>query len=185
MILIFIGFFLFLSIHLLTLSKAMRSTLVSKFGLNSYKAVFSLISLLGLSFMLTARFDAGEYVKDLNLTFYSLRVPIMVISNILIISAYIPNNHLKKFFKHPMLIGIMLWSFSHFMFNQHMNHLLMFMAFFVFSVIMTVGLIYRDRFETIQVCAKPVNTLMSLVLGTGIYLVFLFLHGHIAGVELI
>jgi uncharacterized membrane protein len=182
---IILGCIIFLTIHLLSLCPTKRSLLIDKFGLNKFKGVYALIAFLGLILMLTARFSSGEYVKDASDIFYELRFFLMYLALVFIVAAEIPANHIKKFSRHPMLIGISIWSFSHFMVNQHLNHLILFSFFFFFSLIMLFGIIVRDKQKIFEVQANGKMTSLTLLVATVAFVFITFFHGFIAGIDLI
>jgi uncharacterized membrane protein len=131
------------------------------------------------------RLDPGIHIKEANLFFYEYRAYLILIANILIVSAYIPNNHVKKFIKHPMLLGILVWSFSHIMFNQNLNHLILFSTFSIFSILMIIGINLRDKkIKTKSISFKYRSTFIVLTLGITCYTISFYTHKYIAGVSI-
>lgn len=185
MIYIILGCILFLAVHLLSLFPARRAYLIEKYGVKKYKGSYSLVALLGLVLIFTARFNGGDYVKDASLAFYEYRFALIYVSLLFIVAAEVPNNYIKKFSKHPMLIGISLWSFTHFMLNQHLNHLVLFLFFFIFSLIMLVGAIIKERKVKSVIPASAKGTALTLIVTTIVFTVITYFHGFIAGIDLI
>jgi uncharacterized membrane protein len=180
---IIFGFIIFLGVHLVSLSKLRKDKLLERIGEKKYKLIYSLLAFIGLSLMLFARFNSGEVHKTINFFFFKNIQTIMLIANILIISAYIPRNHFKKWFKHPMLLGILIWSFSHLMINQHLNHTVFFTSLFLFSLIMIFGILKRDGLIKTQ--AKVKNSIICLCAGIVVHGILLYSHAYIAGVNII
>jgi uncharacterized membrane protein len=182
MVYIIIGFIIFTAIHILTLATTERLKLINKYGEVRYKLVFSLISLIGLSLMLYARFDSGHFIKESNEFFYHFHKEILYIATILIVAAYIPKNSIKKYLKHPMLIGIGIWSFTHILINQHLNHILLFTSFLLFSFIMLIGLIKREPTKKLK--AEVKYDFLTIILGTISYYTIVITHKYLAGIPL-
>ncbi len=180
-----IGFSIFLGIHLITLIPRYREALITKFGETRYKLGFSLFALSGLGMMLIARFYAGEYIKPANSMAYGLKDPLMYFSILLLVSAEYKDNYVKAFFKHPMLLGIGIWSSAHILFNQHLNHILFFSFFSFFSAFMLIGVVLRDRKRRVLVKTPKIkNTVISVVLSVLVFIVIKKSHIYIAGVNI-
>jgi len=135
---------MFLGIHMLGLIPNTRSLLVQRYGENKYKGIFALIAGIGFALMLIARFDSGPIHKDISIFFYQNASGIMLLSLILIISAYLPANHYQKYLQHPMLVGILMWSSTHYLMNIHLHHSMFFFPLSVFAILMFIGLMKRD-----------------------------------------
>jgi uncharacterized membrane protein len=174
--LIVLGFFIFMGVHCVSLTPSLRNRIILKSGIQKFKAVYSLIAAIGLGLLLISMFKPGEYVKEMNIDFYNTRIGLLLMANILIIAGNIPNNHIRKYLKHPMLMGIFIWSFAHYMFNQHQNHLIFFASFSLFSIIMLVFIFIRDRNNTVSIKASFKMT--SLVITAAIILNTALLYGH-------
>ncbi len=180
---ILIGFVVFLLIHLVSIVPTLKESLVFKYGEKKFKASYALISALGFSLMLIARFNSGPSHKLINAFFYENIHGFMLIANILIVSAYIPNNHFKKWIQHPMLLGIFIWSFSHVMINNHLNHTLFFGSLAIFSIIMFIGLIKRDGVVKYRTELK--FDLLCFLIGAISHGIIMYSHKYIAGVKII
>lgn len=186
MIIILIGASLFLGIHLLSLKTTMRTQLIAQLGLVKYKLIYSLFALTGLLMLFVARFQSGGYIKDGSLFFFNNRDFLLLIATILIVSADIPGNHIRKTLRHPMLLGIIIWSFTHFMMNQHLNHLIFFASFFFFSIIMLVGIIIRDKnIQRPKEIASTKKTVIATIAGIIVFSLIVYFHKFIAGYPLV
>lgn len=134
MTLLVIGVIVFFGLHMLP-SLAVRETIVSKLGANSYKIGFSLISLTGLILIILG-FRAAEFVPlwDPLPSGRMAAFALMPIALILVCSADAPNN-IKRFVRHPMLIGITLWAAVHLLANGDLASTIIFASFLAFSII--------------------------------------------------
>lgn len=183
--LIIFGFIIFLGVHCVGLVPSLRNKLSKKYGEKLFKTLFSMTAAVGMALLLVGVFKPGLYVKEMNLLFYNLRTPLMLTANILIIAGNIPNNHIRQFFRHPMLLGILIWSFSHFMLNQHMNHLIMFTSFSVFSLIMFIGILIREKNTHIKNKPSFKLTLLVLILGNVAHFTLAYGHKYFVGIKVI
>ena len=180
-ILILMGLIIFTLIHTIPFFKVKRSGLIERLGIKKYKIYFSVISATGLSLMLIARFVPGEIHKEVNFFYYDNINLLMLIANVLIISAYIPKNHFQKYLKHPMLLGILVWSFVHYQVNTNINHSLLFLSFVFFSTFMLIGSILRDGFKLSEEKVFLKNTSLTILSGIIIFIILLNTHLYIAG----
>lgn len=178
-ILIVFGIIVFLGIHLIPLYPKVRNSLTKKMGEVKYKVVFSLISLSSLSLMFTARFIPGQIHGEISLVFLKNINVLMLIANLLIVSAYIPKNHFKKYLRHPMLIGIFIWSTAHFQINNNLNHNILFIGLMIFSIIMFCGLIKRDG--KVDINANFKYNIIAIILGIVSYVAIFYTHGLLIG----
>lgn len=179
-----------MGIHIIPLFPQLRGRIIDFLGITPYKIIFSIIATFGILLLFLSRFEMGEYYKDPSEIFFNYRYQIIFFANFLICSAYIPNNHIRYFFKHPMLIGLIILSFAHFMFNEHFNHLMSFIGLSIFSLIMLIGVIIRDK----SFIKKKVNTnkkvsvgytILTLIVSLISFKILILLHHYIAGVKLL
>jgi len=182
-LIIILGFIIFFAIHMVSLSHDTKESLILKLGPNKYKGIYAAIAALGFSLMLVARFDSGDIHKLINVFFYENIHAFMLVANILIISAYIPRNHFKKWLHHPMLLGVFIWSFSHVMINQHLHHTLFFGSLIIFSVVMFLGLIKRDGL--LKQSASIFNSFLCLAAGLLSHVIIMYSHQYLAGIKII
>jgi uncharacterized membrane protein len=180
--LIVLGSILFCAIHFVSLSKRVTQKL-KRILSTRYKALYALIAGIGFSMMMLMRFNTGTLHKESWSFMHDYIHPVMLMANIFIVSAYVPGNHFKKLLEHPMLVGIALWSGSHFLLNEHLHHSLFFGVMFVFSIVMIIGLLKRDGHT--QKAAKLSATALSITLGIICFALIMLGHGHLSGVELI
>ena len=106
--LLILGIIIFFSIHLVPISP-LKKILINRLGENKYKGLYSLIALVGLLIIIYGFghavfhpvWDPLPYSREITLA-------LMPISMVLLAAANVQTN-IKKFIKHPMLIGIFIW----------------------------------------------------------------------------
>ncbi len=93
-----------------------------------------------------------------------------------------PVGRIKATVRHPMLIGVILWSAGHLMTNGDQASVLLFGAFLVYAVVDLISALGRG--EPAPVATKPMADLIMVVAGTALYVLFvLFLHRAFFGVS--
>jgi len=175
----------FIFIHVISLSPKVRSSLIKRFGIGRFKALYSVIA--GVSFTgmyVLLRQSGGEDLFPINEFFIENIFYFMPTVSILIVAAYIPNNHLRIWLRHPMLIGLSIWSLSHLMINGQIDQVLFFAGMLFFCSLMIFGILKRDGLSKITRGSLLADTLV-VALGTAMHFTIYYLHEYIAGVKLI
>ncbi|MFD2231034.1 NnrU family protein [Alkalimarinus sediminis] len=182
--LLIIGLSTFFLVHLLPSTPTLRSTLVGKLGELPYKAVFSVISLIGFALIVWGKAEA-EFIPVwqppvmLAVVTKLMMLPAMV----LLIAAYLPSN-IKKHIRHPMLLGVFLWAVGHLLINGDMASILLFGGFLSFAVIDMASA--NARGAALQVDTKPLwNDVLVLILGGGAYALLGIFHQSLFGVPIV
>lgn len=170
-----LGLVLFLGIHLLPVFSSVRDSLYRRLGEKKYKGMFSLISAAGLVLIiigyarapseprLFAPFPAAVLAAPL----------VMIISFILLASANM-RTHIRRFLKHPMLIGVGLWATVHFFANGEAKAALLFGAFLAYAVIDLLSAVQRNAVKQFV----PVARQDAMAVGAGIVLALLVMSFH-------
>ncbi|MBS8259136.1 NnrU family protein [Roseibium polysiphoniae] len=138
-----IGLAVFLGIHCLPMFVQTREKLIGRFGGTGYRIAFSMISAVGLYLIITgygaARvehlpvlYDPPEWTRHVVMLFM---IPVFI----LLIGAYV-QGRIKRTFRHPMLIAIKLWAFSHLLVRGDLASVLLFGSFLAWAVIDRISL---------------------------------------------
>ena len=191
MLLFILGLLLFFSIHMLPFYPEYRAQLIEKIdtdtidGEGMYKIIFSVISLLGLVFIGIGKGSMGfASLWDIPAFFRYISVIVILLSFILIVAAYLPNN-IKRYVPHPMLTGVIIWGVTHLIINGDVASIILFGSFVVYSVV-AIKLTNRresyvyskhDTQETIPVLKD------GIVIGIAVlgFLILLWLHKPLFG----
>jgi uncharacterized membrane protein len=191
MILFTLGLILFFSIHMLPFYPEYRAQLIEKLDNDTidaegmYKIIFSVISLVGLIFVGIGK-GSIEFIGlwDTPAFFRYIAVVLILVSFILMVAAYTPNN-IKRYVPHPMLTGVIIWGVTHMLVNGDVISLILFGCFVAYSV-MAIKLINRrdqgkgseqDAQESIPV-VKDAIVIGIAMLG---WLLVLWLHKFLFG----
>ena len=187
MILLLAGLALFLGIHSLRVfAEPLRGTLVSRLGLIPYKLVYSVVALIGLVLIVIgygqARLDPvvlyqpPPFLRHLNMLLMLIVFPALL-------AAYLPGR-VKNALKHPMLIAVKAWALAHLLVNGMLHDVLLFGGFLAWAVVDRISIKRRSASsESPQLPASPVNDLIVIAGGLGLYVAFAFwLHPILFGV---
>ena len=178
MILLIIGLVLFVGIHFLPMFEGLRSAVVEKLGENVYKAVFSIVSIVGLVLMVmgykqtevTPLWDTPSWGRQL---LFLLMIP----ATILFVAANF-KSHIRNRLRHPMLIGTIIWSLGHLIVDGHLAALFLFGSLTAFAVIDIISVNSRKAAETQELIGIKYDVI-AVIVGLGAYVVILKLHGLI------
>lgn len=177
------GLVVFFGIHFLP-ATPIRETLHSRLGEGGYKGMFSLLALAGF-LMIIFGFRASEF-EPLWAPWASGRgvtIMLMPIAAILVVAANMPNN-IKRFVRHPMLLGIALWGTLHLSANGDLASTLVFASFLAFAIVNIALVEMAGRAKT----HEPVSffwDLGAIAIGVVLYGALFMFHRHIAGVPLV
>jgi uncharacterized membrane protein len=164
-------------------SAPFKPNLVASLGVKKYKIIFSVISLLGLGLIIYG-FSLTNFVPlwDPMPWGRSVAFATMPLAVIMMCAADMPNN-LKRFVRHPMLIGLILWSSTHLAANGDLASTILFLSFGLFALLdfylVSVGGRYKAK--------KPVSVLWDIavvVVGLILFGVLAHFHGSFTGMPL-
>jgi uncharacterized membrane protein len=182
MTLLIIGTIIFFGIHMVP-SAPFKPGLVASLGAKKYKMIFSIFSLLGLGLIIYG-FSLSSFVPlwDPLPWGRSVAFATMPLAVIMMCAADMPNN-IKRFVRHPMLIGLILWSGPHLAANGDLASTILFLSFGLFALLdfflVSVGGRYKAK--------KPVSFLWDIavvVVGLILYSVLFYFHGSFTGMPL-
>ncbi len=180
--LLILGIIIFFSIHLVPILP-IKNILINRLGENKYKGLFSLIALVGLLIIIYG-FSRADFYPIWDPLPYSkeIALALMPISMILLAAANIQTN-IKKFIKHPMLIGILIWSFVHLIANGDLRSIILFGSFGLYALI---DIFFSKKVLTTNIEAKYTlsKDIMVIIIGLVAYLIIVYYHQFIAGVTI-
>lgn len=138
------GLVLFLGIHLVPVSQPLRTRLVARLGDKPYRAFFSVVAGLGLVLIIAGYWIRPDRVQ-LFAPFAAARAaaPALVTIAFVLFAAANMKTHIRRIVRHPMLIGLMLWSGVHLLANGDLAGTILFGSFFAYSAVALVSAIAR------------------------------------------
>jgi uncharacterized membrane protein len=189
MLQLLIGLALFLGIHSVqSLIPQWRQDAIDRWGSLSFKGLYAALSLLGF-YLLLQGYGAARLEPLVLWTpprgMQHATILLMWLAMILLVAAYVPGNHLKSKLRHPMTLSVKVWALGHLLSNGNLADVALFGGFLLWSVLVFRAARQRDRmrFHT-PPDAKLLSTLLTVVLGTGVWAAFLMggLHVWLVGV---
>ena len=161
-----LGLVLFIGIHLVPGSPALRAKTVRAVGLNGYKAAFSLVSVAGLVLIWIgyARAPAEQIFTPSETV--RLILPIaMALAFILMACAYAPGR-IRRLVRHPMMASVLIWSSLHLLANGDLASNILFGSFAIWSVFAILSAMQRGQKlgdSRIRPWADPVAAAIGLI----------------------
>jgi uncharacterized membrane protein len=145
-----------------------------------YKIIFSVISLVGLIFVGIGK-GSMEFIGlwDTPAFFRYIAVILILMSFILMVAAYTPNN-IKRYVPHPMLTGVIIWGVTHMLVNGDVVSLILFGSFVAYSVMAMKLTNRRDQDKSSEQDAQESFPVVKDAIVVGIamlgFLLVLWLH---------
>lgn len=170
MALLIVGLVLFLGVHSIRMiAPGWRDAAVARFGEGAWKGFYSVLSLAGFVLIVVgfgrASADAGMvYVPNpaLRHVVLALMLPALVLA----IASALPQGHIRRAVRHPLLIGTALWALAHLLVNGEAAAVILFGAFLAWSL---VDLVVRWRSARPGVVASPLYDLVAVAAGVLLY----------------
>ena len=187
MTLLYIGSLLFGGSHLFAiLFPGLRDSFRAQLGAKAWKALYGVVSLLGLALMMVgfsqARADSETVYEGLagmkHLTM------LLVLLAFILVGASHGKGYLKKWLHNPMSIGIVLWSAGHLLVNGRRVDLWLFGTFLVVGL---ADIIMSEiRGKRPDYIPRVRSDILAVVIGIVLYLIFLFgFHPYVLGIPVV
>ena len=183
MIVLLLGLALFLGVHSTRIfADDWRRAQIARIGLNPWKGMYTLISLVGLVLIVygygQTRIAPIELWSPPVFTRHLSGV-LMIPAFILLAAAYVPGTRIRRAVGHPMVLGVKVWALSHILANGTLHDLLLFGGFLVWAVLSFRAARQRDRaaLEAGDVAEKPPTsaaaTVGAVLAGTAVWAAFI------------
>lgn len=134
MTLLIIGLIIFFGIHLVPAVPSLHAGVKARLGENGWKGFMTLIAIAGFV-LIVVGWQRAPYVPVYAPPEFGQWMPrvLMLPALILLAAAYIPSN-IKRFTRHPMLWGTVLWAVAHLFANGDLRSVMLFGAFLAWSL---------------------------------------------------
>lgn len=177
MTLLIIGLVIFLGVHSTRIfAEGWRTQMVARLGANGWKGVYSVLSLAGF---IAIVYGYGQARLDPTVLWGSpvwvrhLASLLTLVAFVMLAAAYVPGNAIKARLKHPMVLAVKVWAFSHLVANNTLADLLLFGGFLLWAVLSFRAARGRDRAAgTVYAPGKALPTVVTVVLGLLAWLAF-------------
>ena len=170
-----LGLAIFLGAHVFVTARGARDAAINRLG-KAYWLLFALASaggviLIAWGFALYRRtgwidiWTPPAFMRH-------VAVALMLISVILITAAYLPG-HIKKWAKHPMLVGVKVWALAHLLTNGDLGSIVLFGSLLAWAVYARIAVKRREAAGEVtnirSVDSGWTNDAVAVALGTFIY----------------
>lgn len=183
------GLIVFLGVHSLRIfAEPWRVRTIASIGGNTWKGVYSLVSIAGFVLLVWGYGQArqqGVVLFDPPVFMRHITSLLMLLSFVLLSAAYVPGNHIKARLGHPMIIGVKVWAFAHLLANGRLSDVVLFSAFLAWAVADFIAARKRDRAAgTVYPKGDELRTVLTVVAGVVAWAVFVAgLHLWLIGVS--
>src|SRR3954447_25848371 len=193
MLILILGLVIFLGTHVFTMRREARAAAIARLGERPYKALYSLVSLLGLVLIVWGfgRYRAYEWIDVWYPPVWTRHLALLLVwaAFIAFVAAYLPGR-IKRALKHPMLAGVKIWALAHLLANGDLGSILLFGSILAWAVLARISAKRRDEVrDHAGPAAAPAgarNDVLAVAIGTAIFLAFLFrLHLWLIGVPVL
>ena len=184
--LLIIGVLLWSFAHLTkAIVPAIRQRLIDKLGSGPYRGVFTLVILASLALIVIGwRSTPEEYLYVLPAWSRSIGFVLMFVAFALMGATHYATM-IKRIIRHPMLMGIFVWSVSHLLTNGTTRALILFGVLGIWALIEMPLINAREGARTLPEAPGFSGELKGLFITAIIFAVVMFLHPYFTGVPLL
>ncbi|MFZ4624539.1 MAG: NnrU family protein [Rhodoferax sp.] len=190
MIYLMLGLLIFLGVHSVRmLAGAWRQRQIERFGQQRWRAVYSLLSLIGFGLIVWG----FGLARETPVQFWSpppgmrhLAALLTLLAFVSLAAAYVPGNTIQARLRHPMVAAVKLWAGAHLLANGNVAHVVLFGSFLLWAVADFVAARRRDRLGPALAPAAIQRgaTGIAVAIGVASWMAFtLWLHGLLMGVR--
>jgi uncharacterized membrane protein len=189
MIYLWLGALLFGGLHLFsTVMPSQRDSLKDAMGEKAWKGAYSLLALLGIVFFILAYRAIGEgNLGDMLYQPWVQGKHLVMLSTLLmfiLIGTSHGKGYIKSFVRHPMSLGIALWSGGHLLVNGERALVWLFGTLFVVALADLIFSFARGKRPTHEPRLR--SDIVAVVVGVVLFLVFLLgFHPYVLGVPVV
>ena len=149
MTLLILGLILFLGAHSTRIfAENWRQATLERLGEKAYKGAYTVVSLVGLGLLMFG-FDQVRWDSPLlwapPVGVKHAAALLMLLSLVLLASAYTPRSAIKVKLHHPMVLSVKVWALAHLLANPRLADVVLFGAFLLWSVLSFRAARQRDR----------------------------------------
>jgi uncharacterized membrane protein len=187
MTILILGIIVLIGIHFVPAFPDLRDSLMARLGRNGYRALFSVVSLLGIALVVWG-FAKAPVVQIWAPPVWTRHLALLLMLPVfpLLFAAYLPGK-IKAKVRHPMLAAIKFWALAHLIANGDLASIILFGSFLAYAVVDRILVKRRGGAELVLAVSEAEarrNDLISLGAGLALYVAFLFwLHPLLIGVS--
>ncbi|SEH67231.1 Uncharacterized membrane protein [Rhizobium tibeticum] len=149
MTLLIVGIIIFLGLHLIrVIAPGLRQSMIDSLGERGWKIAYSIVSILSLILLIYGFGQARQVTGMIYTTpvwMAHVTLTLMLLAIICLVASLLPAGHIAVKTKHPMVLSVKIWAFSHLLANGETSSVLLFGAFLAWGVILRIALKRRER----------------------------------------
>ncbi|MDG1996940.1 MAG: NnrU family protein [Emcibacteraceae bacterium] len=178
------GIVLWSGVHFVPgLAPNLRTSLIAKMG-NGYKGTFALLIVLSIVLIVMGWKSADyEILYDRPDDAVQVAGFLMLISIFLLGAANGPSN-IKRYLRHPMLAGVVVWGAAHLVANGDSRSMVLFGGMVIWALLEMIIINKRegayDRPESVPYKKDAIKMVIAVV----VYTVLVFLHPYFTGMPI-
>lgn len=173
------GLVVFFGVHLIPARPPLRQSLVQAIGELPYKGVFAILSVAGVALIIMGMGQAPNIAVWHPPPTAATATAIFMAPALILLAASNFKGNIKRIVRHPMSLGVLLWSLSHLLANGDLAALLLFGSFALFAL-------YDMRSANPPPAAKGPGSikpdLLAGVIGMAAYFLLIKFHAPLFGV---
>ena len=187
MTLLIIGVLLWAFAHLFpSLMPAPRASLIGKLGESAYKGVFALNIVIAILLIVFGwRSVEIEFWYNPPLAGAPQVTSLLVLIAFVLIGAANAPTNIKRFLRHPMLTGVVVWGVAHLLVNGDNRSVVLFGGLSIWAVIAMFTINSRDGGWTKPDHVPFTKDIKLVVTGSIVFAVVVYFHEYLAGVAAI
>lgn len=178
MLLLVLGLFIFVGMHLLPTRPELRREIANRFGETAYKAAFSIVSLVGFALVAYGyhklQIHPGKNPQLWQPPAWGRHVTLVLMLPVfpLLVATYLPGR-MAGAIRHPMITAVKLWALAHLFVRGDAGSLLLFGALLGWAIYDRISLKPRELAGLVAVRTGPVvNDVAAVFAGLLLYAVF-------------
>ena len=182
---LFAGLALWSAVHLVpSLAPGLREAAVGRLGENGYKGLFSILTLAALAMMVFGwRGSVPEHLYLLPPATRHIGMTMVLVAFLLMGATHYPTR-IKRFIRHPLLTGVVVWAGAHLMMNGDTRSVLLFGWLGAWALLEIILINRRDPEWVKPEAPGWGKEIVGLAISGVVFGVFVFLHPWIAGVRI-
>jgi len=178
------GLIIFYCLHMVPFNYKLRAVFSNTLGEKLYKLLFSFIILCSILMVIWGWHDFSNlYFYEPPLIMKQIHLLIMFPVTFLWVVAETPNN-VKRFVRHPMLMGTKLWAFGHLLANGDLRSMILFLSIMFFSILAVVLSNRRKYFKPAKSMSLSYDLVVLLISILG-YFILAYFHGDLFGMPVL
>jgi len=180
------GLIIFFATHSISIiNEPWRNRMVQRIGKIPWQGIYSVLAITGFVLIIQGYGIARQspvilYTLPPSLRYITLLAMFFVF--VLLFATYLPGKF-RDTVKHPMLLAVKIWAFSHLLVNGTLADVVLFGSFLVWAIVDRISMKHRVQRPVTPIESSGFNDAIALILGLVMYGVFmLWLHVRLIGV---